>query len=113
MNVREFTEEEVREKFLQHCWVLIDYWENVPNKSMHDKMVGLVFSILVSLDGESAGLPAVLVAPIPHPDDKEFLIREGESWFPENDERLVNCNIAGSLHDLLISHHFQETNSRL
>ena len=102
MNVREFTEEEVREKFLQHCWVLIDYWENVPNKSMHDKMVGLIFSILVSLDGESAGLPAFLVAPISRPDDKEFLISKGESWFPENDERLVNCNIAGSLHDLFL-----------
>ena len=91
---REYTEDEVREKFLKHIIDLIGYWHNLPaEKTMRERMEGLAFSILVSLDGESLAVPAFQVIPAPHPDDKDYLQSIGENWFPHN------CDISGCLHD--------------
>lgn len=104
---REFTEEEVRGRVLDHIWGMIQYWyEEERRPSALEKMEGLAFSILVMLDGESADLPGFLVAPVPHPDDKEFSKKEIQDWYPQNQEaeRVVNCDIAGGLHDNFHKH---------
>lgn len=101
-NSRELTEDEVRNKFVEHCFVVLDYWENLPNKSLHEKLVGTVFSVLVTLDGESVNLPGFIVAPLPHPDDKEYNKENNENWYPQNHENQVNCDISGGLHDAFI-----------
>jgi hypothetical protein len=96
---RELTETEVRDKFLEYCNTSIKYWENLPNKSLHERMKGAVFSILVAIDGESASLPAFILAPFPHSDDREFRELNNENWYPENSEEFIDCDIAGALHE--------------
>jgi hypothetical protein len=103
----EYTEEDVRRKFLDHVRLMIGYWNsedvsNVPaTMSSRERLEGLAFSILVALDGNAAALPKFIVAPDPHPEDREFCQQRGERWYPENYELDVKADIAGSLHELL------------
>lgn len=99
---RQMTNEEVREAFLDQVRMMIGYWEHedrVP--SVHDKLWGLAHSILVILDGGSGNLPGFIVAPNPHPSDRPFNESKGENWWPENHEEDIQCDIGGSLHELL------------
>lgn len=96
---RELTEDEVREKFIDLVWSYIRYWENLPDKTCNERVEGLAFGMLVILDGEST-LPGFIVAPRPHPGDKDFHKSEGGNWYPENHESGVVCDIAGCLHEL-------------
>jgi hypothetical protein len=97
---REYTTEEVREMLLRHIWGLIHYWEHDSRTAdLHGKMTGLAFSILSTLDGSSVEIPSFLVAPSPHPDDREYHKENGENWFPENHENEINCDIGGVLHE--------------
>jgi hypothetical protein len=103
---REYTTDEVREKFLQYIHSLCHYWRTVENPTS-DRFDGLAFSILAMLDGSSIELPAFAVVPAPHQDDKLYHIEEGSNWFPEfrpwlsrrpgNQEPV--CDIAGNLHE--------------
>jgi hypothetical protein len=91
--VRQYTSEEVKAMFLRHVWDMVDYWNRLEEKDRRGALSGLAFSILVTLDGESAALPAFTVAPRPHPDDKQFCIDIGTNWFsPDTD-------ISGDLHE--------------
>jgi hypothetical protein len=105
---RELTEEEVRERFLDHLWVMIDYWAaegERDRKPRRDSLEGLAFSLLAALDGEAADLPGFIVAPHPHPDDKAFRRDNGEDWFPSNHklDSKIKADIAGVLHELFYS----------
>lgn len=99
---REKTKEEVQEEFLNHIRNMVDYWDELPQKSSKERLEGLAFSILAMLDGSAIELPAFIVAPLPCEEDKEFCIEEGRNYFPQNHkiEDKINCDIAGSLHDL-------------
>lgn len=103
---REKTVEEVRSDFLNHIKIMISCWDNLSNKTTKEKLEGLAFSILVALDGEAGILPAFIVAPFPHPDDKQFNIDENENYYPENDDAKINCDIAGSLHEYFAKEEF-------
>jgi len=93
-----FTCEEVRENFLMHIAVMIDYWEGIPNGgSPRSRLEGLAHSILVALDGGSAALPGFVVAPAPHSSDREYCIANGENFYPETPA--ASCDIAGELHE--------------
>jgi hypothetical protein len=101
---RELTEDEVRSRFLEHVVGMAEYWASdryVPaDYSLEQRLDGLAFSILVAIDGEAGGLPGFILAPTPHPDDREFCQDEGENWYPQNHEADVKCDIAGALHEL-------------
>jgi hypothetical protein len=73
-NMAEKTAEQIRDEFLSHIAALVRYWggtlqsvDRDPVKSLQDRLDGLAFSILVMLDGGSAGLqgglPAFIVVP--------------------------------------------------
>ncbi len=100
---REYTEDEVRQQFLEHVWHNLEYWLHEERAATtRDKMEGLVHSIFCVLDGCSMGLPGFIVAPCPHEDDEEFNRANGESWFPSNyplDEQ-IKSDIGGCLHEL-------------
>jgi len=100
---REYTEEEVRNKFLEYIAFLIKYWDEIDSvRTQKERMKGLAFSILSMLDGCSGELPGFIVAPLPHPEDKEFRIREmEENYYPENHEIEddIKCDIGGGLHE--------------
>lgn len=98
---REYTTDEIREKFLRHVWNLIEYWEKEDRPgSTRERLEGLAHSILATLDGASAELPSFIIAPSPHESDKAYHKKEGENWYPEN-KASVNGDIGGALHELL------------
>lgn len=88
---REKTVKEIKEEFLQLIKVYVGEW-NKTDKTKEECLRGLAFGILVILDGESVGFPGCKVIPEPHPDDKEYRIKNGENYFPDN------VDIAGNLH---------------
>ncbi len=98
--MKEYTEDEVREQFLNHILHLVDYWENetgAPDSA--SKLDGLAFSLLVLLDG-GTDLPQFIVASLPHPSDKSFHQEEGGNWYPENHASDVKGDIGGGLHEM-------------
>jgi hypothetical protein len=105
---RQFTTEEIRYKFIEHVQGLVQYWGKQEG-SPESKLSGLAFSLLVLLDGGTGGFPRFIVAPYPHPTDREFLKSEGENWFPENHELQVQGDIGGGLHDYLRNNPKPET----
>jgi len=96
---RQHTTDEVRNQFLQMVWNEIDYWKK-QKVSEQEKMEGVVFSILVMIDGDSATLPPFILAPCPHQGDRNFLEEEGMNWYPQNDNEQINGDIGGELHDM-------------
>ena len=100
---KEFTKQEVREKFLKHIGGLVKYWENQSTTSK-DKLEGLSFSILAAIDGSAMALPSFILAPCPHPDDKKFHIDEESNYYAENHNSDIKCDIAGGLHELVHSY---------
>lgn len=95
---REYTQEEIKKMFLEHIRSLISYWINESRTpDLQGKMNGLAFSILSFLDGESLVAPKFIVCPDPHEDDKEYNKAQGNNWYPQVTENVVD--IAGSLHD--------------
>jgi len=97
---REYTEDEVRQQFLEHVWELIGYWRKLPNKTEREKMEGLAFSILSTLDGSSASICGFIVAPSTNPEDMQYHIDNGENWYAQNHESDIKCDIGGCLHEL-------------
>jgi len=106
----EYTRDEVKDMFISHVKYLINYWDKVkqdidePEYTTKYKLEGLAHSILATLDGCNMSLPSFIVAPSPHPEDKQYHIdNDGEEarWFPENHDVDINCDIAGGLHELL------------
>jgi len=86
---RPYTQEEVRDRLLDHLRALAKYWADLPDidprtgevlthKSRCD---GLIFSVLSTLDGCSFELPAMALVLRPHPDDAVFQHENGDNWF--------------------------------
>ena len=94
-----YTEDEVRDMFLRYIHALINYWDSIDECPCLHQLRGLAFSILVTLDGESAALPAFKVIPCPHPDDKAYHQSRGEKWFPVEEGPDCETNISGCLHE--------------
>lgn len=93
---RAYTPEEVRDRLLDHLWVMVDYWEREERApTARDKITGFMHSTLAALDGCSMALPGFLVTPQPHRSDKKFHQSRGENWFPTNRPDL------GSLHEFM------------
>ena len=102
---REMTAEECREAFLAYVHTLVLFWEREARvESLRERLDGLAFSILAALDGSAGGVPAFLVAPDPHPDDKAYRRENGEDWWPENH----TVAVAGQLTEL--HEHYYRTN---
>lgn len=94
---RVMTTDEVKARFLTHVRDMVAYWDARPEKTCREKMEGVVFSILATLDGASADMPGFVLAPHPHPDDAEYNRVSGENWYPP--APTVDGDIAGTLHE--------------
>ena len=77
--------EGLRKEFLDHIHSLVEYWSEVDERDAKEKLEGLAFSILSSLDGCS-DLPPFILAPL-------SAIKEGEC-------NIKDYNITGCLHEL-------------
>lgn len=98
---REKVTDEIAAEFIEHVRELISIWEST-DKSSLEKLNGLAFSILVALDGGADNVSGFIVAPLPHPEDKQFHIDEGTNYYPENHEieEYIKGDIAGTLHEM-------------
>ena len=100
---REYTTNEIREMFLDQVRGNIEYWNKVELKPENDnqkyRIEGAIFSTLVLLDG-GTNLSGWIVAPCPHPEDKQFHIDNQSNYFPENHDVEIKGDIAGCLHEL-------------
>ncbi|MFE4571359.1 hypothetical protein [Paenibacillus chitinolyticus] len=99
---REKVADEIVAELIEHIRGQICLWESMDISSL-DKLNGLAFSILVALDGDADGVPGFIVAPRPHPDDKQFNKDRGINYYPENhqlDEE-IKADIGGILHEHL------------
>lgn len=99
---REWTVDEVREKFLEAVRRRVEYWEKETRvASVRDRLDGLAFTILAMLDGSSMEMPGFVLIPCPHEDDKKYLQSQGENWYRPIKTELVEAlgDISGSLHD--------------
>jgi hypothetical protein len=99
---REYAPEEVKAMFLDHVRALARYWGGASisgDKSLQERLDGLAFSILSTIDGCSDALPAFILAPRPHESDRDHLRGEGLNWFPENHGVQAASDISGCLHD--------------
>lgn len=99
---KEYTGEEVKELFLRHVNDLIAYWEKQSGTTLY-KMEGLAFSMLATIDGSDGIMPKFILAPDPHPEDKEYHIEKKSDYYPENHkiENEIRGNISGGLHELI------------
>jgi hypothetical protein len=79
---REYTVEECRRMVLENFRAISRYWAREHAKGHDHAFDGVVFSILVAIDGGSSG-PALTLLTDPHPDDKEFNRGEGRNWWPQ------------------------------
>jgi hypothetical protein len=100
---REYTADEVIEKFLLHIANLINYWSDEQRRiTSQERLEGLAHSILVTLDGYSANLPGFVVAPAPHPSDRAYCMDKRENYYSAAPQ--ATCDIAGHLHEVLYSY---------
>lgn len=94
---------EARERFLGKVWTMIDYWETVDpeQKSLRERLSGLAFSILSTIDGAAVDHPAMHLIPMSTEEDNEFRRRVCERPYRSTEEfDFQDYDIAGSLHDI-------------
>jgi hypothetical protein len=87
---RAHTAEEAQKMFLDQARSIARYWANLQGKTPRERCEGVVFSMLVMIDGGSAGLPAFDLVACPHPDDEKFHREEGENFW--QDGMAINSN---------------------
>jgi hypothetical protein len=92
---RAYTDEEVRAKFLRTLKEMALEWEMFPDKTVRERLEGLIFSILCVFDGVHVGLPAFDIVARPHEDDEAYHKGSDENWIP-NGLMINDC----SLHEL-------------
>lgn len=84
---RAWTREEMTEQLLHHFIGMVDYWDSVDiiqvgPMSQKERMHGLLFSILSTLDGSSMGIPGFILTPSVTAEDQQFNEAIGENWWP-------------------------------
>jgi len=99
-----YTKNEVKQKLLEHIKFLVDDWgsEFMTEKTIPERLNGLVHSILVAIDGESGSLPKFLLIADPHEEDKAFHVAKGNDYYVPRSEWWgdpASQNISGWLHD--------------
>lgn len=92
------TEEELRAQFMDGVRCIARYWGLLEGKTNLEVAEGVAHSILCMIDGCSSAFPAAIdLVARPHPDDKEYNIRNDEDWV--GDGTVLNANT--SLHEEL------------
>ena len=93
---RAYTDEEVRQQFLEKVYEIKEHWEKESRlTSVKEKMEGCIFSILALMDGSAIEFPAIALIASPHPDDEEYHKSRGENWI--EDGTLIGGDV--ELHD--------------
>ncbi len=98
---RAWTAEEARKMFLAHLQGCAEYWAKLPNKTPLERTEGVLFSMLVCIDGGTMPLPGMDIVLRPHEEDERFnRVELGHNWFV--DGMVINdCQ----LHEELVRPH--------
>jgi len=82
---KEITREEARYLFMKHIADTVHYWDKESRaESAREKLEGLAFSILVTIDGGSSGLPAYSLSPLSRSaDDIRYAKENGFDYYPK------------------------------
>lgn len=101
---RAYTVDEMRQKVLHQLDVITRHWATTDltrpefrasvaakGETLY-RLEGLVFSMLVMLDGGTLDIPAIDLVPSPATGDAEFLREEGENWWP-SDTVINDCQL--------------------
>ncbi len=99
---RAFTSDEVRDQFLDHMRLLVHDCASHPRATLKESLEGLMFSVLVMLDGESGGMPPYHVIPCASHIAKQNAIVDGENYYRpfELPEGTVDVHDGQMLHEL-------------
>jgi hypothetical protein len=54
----------IQSKFVKQIYEAIDYWHDLPEKTIRERIEGAIFSTLVMLDGGNPCMPPFAVRPI-------------------------------------------------
>jgi hypothetical protein len=101
----EITAEEVAKRFASYLRTAVRYWVKEAHNNPHPRDIdpvlyaaeGMVHSFVVAIDGCAAHLPAFVLAPAPHADDRAYYEKRGEDWYPEAPE--VKGDIGGLIRE--------------
>lgn len=77
----EHPDEPVGSPFEDGATAILDALLAEVTKSVEDRILGFIHSLLAQIDGEGMTMPAIDLVLRPHPDDREFHIKEGENWY--------------------------------
>lgn len=80
---RAYTEDELRDQFIDHVRDIATYWGSEERRegiTSTERCFGTVHSILALLDGCAIGFPGIDLVLEPHESDKEYHINLGENW---------------------------------
>lgn len=100
---RVLTIDEVRERLCMRIHHLVTYWHFLPQASMRERLDGLAWSILSTLDGEALDMPGFIMQPRSCPEDEAFYRERGDCWYPSG------IDIAGALHEQFTKPSKEET----
>jgi len=89
---KKISAKKARTRFLSHIKMLVKYWANVDGINVEEKLDGLAFSILATIDGSSIELPAMDLVLRPHESDKDYCKSNGENWF-EDGQVINGCEL--------------------
>lgn len=89
-----YTDDEIRELFLQHIRGLIEYWGQIHPLDGKQAASGIAHSICVAIAGNSMNLPGFRLVPMGTEEDNEYRAENGERPWP-----VVPPEIADTLPD--------------
>lgn len=103
---REYTTQEILEKFSNRTRNLIKYWATLdinpeyiqPGETeIHYRLEGLAHSIMAGIDGCAIDIPGFMLIPVGTTEDRDFHISEEENYYPITDHVDSTYDIAGGL----------------
>ena len=87
---------EAPEVFLRHLAMVKKYWMDLPNITLQQRMSGVIFSILSTVDGCNGAMPGFNIVPVVSDHNARFHAKCGEHWF--QDGKPINEQV--QLHEL-------------
>jgi hypothetical protein len=95
----QFTDAQVKAKFLEYVAKVVKDTSQ-SNLTKEESCRQVAMQIMAGICGETQKLPQMILAPLPHKADKEFLIGAGaKNYWPENHEivKTIKGTISGPL----------------
>ena len=98
------TADEAQYLFMEHVIHLIDYWEKESRaETSKEKLEGLMFSVLVALDGGSMGLPGYEVVPSRGNQAENDIAHAKENGYDYYPKEKIDI-VGDGLHEIFHSH---------